>query len=58
MQILAVDFGLDQPYVIAVLRTIMARLRIDQMMAFCWKILAPLAFVQIIVCVVLKGVLS
>jgi NADH-quinone oxidoreductase subunit H len=39
------------------LRTIMARLRIDQMMAFCWKYLAPAAFVQIIACVVLKGVL-
>ena len=43
---------------LTLLRTIMARLRIDQMMAFCWKILAPLAFVQVIACLVLKGVLS
>jgi NADH-quinone oxidoreductase subunit H len=40
------------------LRTVMARLRIDQMMDFCWKLLAPLAFLQIIACLVLKGVLS
>ena len=43
---------------LTLLRTIMARLRIDQMMAFCWKILAPLAFVQIVASLVLKGVLS
>jgi NADH-quinone oxidoreductase subunit H len=42
---------------LTLLRTIMARLRIDQMMAFCWKVLAPLAFLQIVVCLVLKGVL-
>jgi NADH-quinone oxidoreductase subunit H len=42
---------------ITLLRTIMARLRIDQMMDFCWKYLAPLAFLQIIACLVLKGVL-
>jgi len=41
---------------ITVLRTIMARLRIDRMMAFCWKVLAPLAFLQMIACLVLKGV--
>jgi NADH-quinone oxidoreductase subunit H len=40
---------------LALLRTIMARLRIDQMMAFCWKVLAPLAFVQIIASLALKG---
>jgi NADH-quinone oxidoreductase subunit H len=43
---------------LTLLRTIMARLRIDQMMAFCWKILAPLGFLQLIVCLVLKGALS
>jgi NADH-quinone oxidoreductase subunit H len=41
-----------------VLRTIVARLRIDQMLAFCWKAMVPLAFLQIIVCIVLKGVLE
>jgi len=43
---------------LTLLRTVMARLRIDQMMAFCWKILAPLAFLQIIACLVLKGALE
>jgi NADH-quinone oxidoreductase subunit H len=43
---------------IALLRTIMARLRIDQMMDFCWKCLAPLAFLQLVACLVLKGVLA
>ena len=43
--------------ILTLLRTVMARLRIDQMMAFCWKYLAPLAFLQIIACIVLKGVL-
>jgi NADH-quinone oxidoreductase subunit H len=42
---------------IALLRTIMARLRIDQMMDFCWKVLAPLAFLQLVACIALKGVL-
>jgi NADH-quinone oxidoreductase subunit H len=44
--------------VLALLRTIMARLRIDQMMQFCWKVLAPVAFLQIILDLALKGVLE
>jgi NADH-quinone oxidoreductase subunit H len=43
---------------LALLRTIMARLRIDQMMDFCWKILAPAAFIQAIACLILKGALT
>jgi NADH-quinone oxidoreductase subunit H len=42
---------------LALLHTVMARLRIDQMMDFCWKYLAPLAFIQLIACLALKGVL-
>jgi NADH-quinone oxidoreductase subunit H len=41
---------------LTVLRAIMARLRIDQMMDFCWKVLAPLALLQMIACLVVKGV--
>jgi NADH-quinone oxidoreductase subunit H len=44
--------------VLALLHTIMARLRIDQMMDFCWKYLAPLAFIQLIACLAIKGVLA
>lgn len=42
--------------VMAVLRTLFARLRIDQMMVFCWKYLAPLAFLQLLINLVVKGV--
>jgi NADH-quinone oxidoreductase subunit H len=37
-------------------RTIMARLRIDQMISFCWKVVAPLAFLQFIADLIIKGV--
>lgn len=40
---------------LSVLRTLFARLRIDQMMIFCWKYLAPLAFLQLLINLVLKG---
>jgi len=43
---------------LALLRTIFARLRIDQMVNFCWKYLAPLSFVQLIISLIMKGVLS
>jgi len=42
--------------VMSVLRTLFARLRIDQMMVFCWKYLAPLAFLQLLINLVVKGV--
>jgi NADH-quinone oxidoreductase subunit H len=41
---------------LAVFRTVMARLRIDQMVEFCWKYLAPAALVQIAISLVIKGV--
>jgi NADH-quinone oxidoreductase subunit H len=37
-------------------RTILARIRIDQMMQLCWKYLAPVAFAQILVNLIIKGV--
>jgi NADH-quinone oxidoreductase subunit H len=43
---------------ISFLRTIMARLRIDQMIDFCWKYLAPVAFLQLVVNLLLKGVIQ
>ena len=42
---------------LSVLRTIFARMRIDQMISFCWKILAPLAFLQLFVDLILKGII-
>ena len=43
---------------IALLRTLMARLRIDQMIDFCWKIVAPVALAQVVINLVAKGVLA
>ncbi|MDP3791731.1 MAG: NADH-quinone oxidoreductase subunit H [Candidatus Omnitrophota bacterium] len=37
-------------------RTVFARLRIDQMMQLCWKYIAPLAFVQLLTVLIIKGV--
>jgi NADH-quinone oxidoreductase subunit H len=39
-------------------RTIFARLRIDQMINFCWKVAAPIAFFQLLLNLVVKGLLS
>ena len=38
-------------------RTVFARMRIDQMMMLCWKYIAPLAFLQLLLSLLLKGVL-
>lgn len=42
---------------LSLLRTVVARLRIDQMISFCWKFLVPFALFQLILNLVLKGVL-
>jgi len=42
---------------LALIRTIVARLRIDQMINFCWKFMAPLALLQILINLILKGAL-
>lgn len=39
---------------LSLLRTIVARLRIDQMIRFCWKYVAPLALLQIVINLILK----
>ncbi len=43
---------------ISLLRSLAARLRIDQMINFCWKIAAPLALVQVLIDLVVKGALK
>ncbi len=40
---------------LSVARTVVARLRIDQMISFCWNYLAPLALAQILLNLVIKG---
>lgn len=42
---------------ISLLRSLFARLRLDQMINFCWKYFAPLAFLQVVINLILKGVL-
>lgn len=43
--------------ILSVLRTVFARLRIDQMMTFCWKYVSPFAFAQILLNLILKEVI-
>jgi NADH-quinone oxidoreductase subunit H len=43
---------------VSLFRTVFARLRIDQMISFCWKYLAPAAFLQLVLDLIIKGVHS
>lgn len=43
---------------ITLLRTLFARLRLDQMVNFCWKYLAPAALLQLVISLCCKTVLS
>lgn len=43
---------------ISLLRSLAARLRIDQMINFCWKIAAPLAFFQVLINLMVKGAVA
>jgi NADH-quinone oxidoreductase subunit H len=43
---------------VTILRTLFARLRLEQMVNFCWKYLAPAAFVQLIINLCCKAFLS
>jgi NADH-quinone oxidoreductase subunit H len=43
-------------FILALLRSIMARIRIEQMVNFCWKYLAPIAILQILIDIIVKGV--
>jgi len=45
-------------FILTVLRTIMARLRVEQMMRFCWLILMPLSLVHLVINLIAKGILS
>ncbi len=48
-------------FIIAVMslsRTIFARFRMDQMVEFCWKYVSPFAFLQMLICLIMKGALA
>ncbi len=42
---------------LALLRTLLARLRIEQMVIFCWRIVAPAALLQLLINLILSGAL-
>jgi NADH-quinone oxidoreductase subunit H len=44
-------------FVLALLRTLFARLRIDQIVNFCWRWVAPIAFLQVVIDLVAKELL-
>ena len=41
---------------VSVARSLFARLRLDQMLIFCWKFLAPAALLQVLLNLIIKGV--
>ncbi len=43
---------------LAIMRTILARLRIEQMVDFCWKYVAPAALLQLLFNLIMSGVLE
>jgi len=45
-------------FLLTLARTVTARIRIDQMIRFCWLYLAPLAFLQLLISLVAKGILN
>lgn len=45
-------------FILTVIRAAMARVRVEQMVKFCWLVLMPLALVQLFIDLVVKGVLS
>ena len=44
-------------FLLAAMRAALARIRMDQMIDFCWKVLAPVALVQILIDMIVKGAL-
>ena len=45
-------------FLLSLLRALTSRIRIDQVVSFAWKFLAPLAVLQLLVTILLKGLLS
>jgi NADH-quinone oxidoreductase subunit H len=45
-------------FLLALTKTVTARIRIDQMIAFCWKYLVPLGLLQLFVNILVKGAMQ
>ena len=44
-------------FILALIKTALARLRIEQMVLFCWKYLIPFALVQILINIIVKSIM-
>jgi NADH-quinone oxidoreductase subunit H len=44
-------------FLLSLMRAALARFRMDQMIDFCWKVLAPVSLAQILIDLIVKGVL-
>ena len=42
-------------FMLALMRAALARFRMDQMVSFCWKVLAPISLLQILIDLIVKG---
>ena len=42
-------------FILSVMRASFARFRIDQMVSFCWKILAPISLGQVLLDIIVRG---
>jgi NADH-quinone oxidoreductase subunit H len=45
-------------FLLSLIRALTARIRVDQVVSFAWKVLAPLAILQLLATILLKGFLS
>lgn len=45
-------------FVLTLMRAVTARLKIDQIVSFCWKVLAPIGLLQILANIILRGVIA
>ena len=45
-------------FIMAIIKGVTARLRIDQMVRFCWTVLAPLSLVQLMIDLIAKGLIQ
>ena len=44
--------------IFSLFHALFARLRIDQMINFCWKYMVPVGILQMLICLLLKGILK
>ena len=45
-------------FLLSTIRAMTSRIRVDQVVNFAWKVMAPLAVLQLLIVIVLKGLLK